>query len=101
MSSEQIELYCESVMDPLENSSVSIRCAAATFHPPAKHCGVKQVVFQLQGLTLGAEAQTPQALQRYVLNINLKQGKNLVAGNKRSGEAAARHSGPDYRWLVE
>lgn len=45
--------------------------------------------FQLQGMTAGAEVQTPQVLQRYVLNINLKQGRNLVANNKRSGEATA------------
>lgn len=88
MSGEQIDLYCESGIDPLENSSVSIRRAAATFHPPSQALWCEASGFPLQGLMLGAEAQAPQALQRYVLNINLKQGKNLVASNKRSGEAA-------------
>lgn len=63
-------------------------------------CGVKEMVFQLQGTTAGTEVQTPQVLQRYVLNINLKQGKNLVASNKRSGEAAAQHSRPDKHCLI-
>ncbi|CAG13084.1 unnamed protein product [Tetraodon nigroviridis] len=38
-----------------------------------------------EGITAGTEVQTPQVLQRYVLNIDLKQGRNLVASNKRSG----------------
>ncbi|TNN00916.1 hypothetical protein fugu_012162 [Takifugu bimaculatus] len=57
MSSEQLELYCESVIDPLENS----------------------------GSAAGVEVQAPQTFQRYVLNINLKQGRNLAVNNKRSG----------------
>lgn len=40
--------------------------------------------FQLQGTS------APQAFQRYVLNINLKQGRNLAVSNKRSGEATAQ-----------
>ncbi|XP_029698036.1 multiple C2 and transmembrane domain-containing protein 2 isoform X2 [Takifugu rubripes] len=57
MSSEQLELYCESVIDPLENS----------------------------GSAAGVEVQAPQTFQRYILNINLKQGRNLAVNNKRSG----------------
>ncbi|XP_076590147.1 multiple C2 and transmembrane domain-containing protein 2 isoform X2 [Chaetodon auriga] len=36
-------------------------------------------------MTAGPEVQVPAPVQRYLLNINLKQGKNLVIRDKRSG----------------
>uniref|UniRef100_A0A3P8TCJ7 Multiple C2 domains, transmembrane 2a n=1 Tax=Amphiprion percula TaxID=161767 RepID=A0A3P8TCJ7_AMPPE len=36
-------------------------------------------------MTADLEAQIPAACQRYLLNINLKQGRNLVIRDKRSG----------------
>lgn len=97
MSSEHIEGYSDSVVEPLE-SSVSTLLGPLT-HEPSMRCEANG--FQLQGITAGVD-QTPPVLQRYVLNINLKQGRNLVASNKRSGEEA-RHSGPDrhprLRWF--
>ncbi|KAM9375909.1 multiple C2 and transmembrane domain-containing protein 2 [Pholidichthys leucotaenia] len=38
-------------------------------------------------LTTGTEPQTPAPFQRYLLNINLKHGKNLEVRNKRSGKS--------------
>ncbi|XP_029991821.1 multiple C2 and transmembrane domain-containing protein 2 isoform X3 [Sphaeramia orbicularis] len=60
MSSEPCDLEpCEeTAQDPLDNS---------------------------QGVTAGPEVQTPAPFQRYLLNINLKQGRNLVIRDKRSG----------------
>ncbi|XP_019118533.2 multiple C2 and transmembrane domain-containing protein 2 isoform X1 [Larimichthys crocea] len=58
MSSEPCDFLDEHLMDPLENS---------------------------QGVTGGPDVQVPVAVQRYLLNINLKQGRNLVIRDKRSG----------------
>lgn len=58
MSSEQCDFFDESIIDPLENSQV---------------------------LTTGPELQGPAPVQRYLLSINLKQGKNLIIRDKRSG----------------
>uniref|UniRef100_A0A3P8TCE8 Multiple C2 domains, transmembrane 2a n=1 Tax=Amphiprion percula TaxID=161767 RepID=A0A3P8TCE8_AMPPE len=38
-----------------------------------------------EAMTADLEAQIPAACQRYLLNINLKQGRNLVIRDKRSG----------------
>ncbi|XP_051238506.1 multiple C2 and transmembrane domain-containing protein 2 isoform X3 [Dicentrarchus labrax] len=57
MSSEQFDFFDENSIDLLENSQV---------------------------VTAGPDIQAP-AFQRYLLNINLKQGKNLVIRDKRSG----------------
>ncbi|KAM4572918.1 multiple C2 and transmembrane domain-containing protein 2 isoform 2-T2 [Odontesthes bonariensis] len=38
-------------------------------------------------LTPGSDVQTPAPFQRYLLNINLKQGKNLVIRDKRSASS--------------
>nr|XP_020499217.1 multiple C2 and transmembrane domain-containing protein 2 [Labrus bergylta] len=56
LSSEPCDLFDENLQDPLENS-----------------------------LPAGPEFQAPQPFQRYLLDINLKQGKNLVIRDKRSG----------------
>ncbi|XP_061577881.1 multiple C2 and transmembrane domain-containing protein 2 [Cololabis saira] len=37
----------------------------------------------LESLTPGPDAQTPAPFQRYLLNINLKEGRNLVVRDKR------------------
>ncbi|XP_023259748.1 multiple C2 and transmembrane domain-containing protein 2-like isoform X1 [Seriola lalandi dorsalis] len=58
MCSEPYDYFDENLQDPLENSQV---------------------------LTAGPEAQVPLPFQRYLLNINLKQGRNLVIRDKRSG----------------
>ncbi|XP_029952381.1 multiple C2 and transmembrane domain-containing protein 2 [Salarias fasciatus] len=58
MSSEPCDFFDETVQDPLESSEVQ---------------------------TAGPEVQTPAPFQRYLLNINLKHGKNLVIRDKRSG----------------
>nr|XP_046250607.1 multiple C2 and transmembrane domain-containing protein 2 isoform X2 [Scatophagus argus] len=57
ISSEQCDLFDENVIDPLESSV----------------------------MTSGTEVQIPAAVQRYLLSINLKEGKNLVIRDKRSG----------------
>ncbi|KAM9351988.1 LOW QUALITY PROTEIN: multiple C2 and transmembrane domain-containing protein 2 [Symphorus nematophorus] len=57
MSSEPCDFFDESMIDPLENSAVAT----------------------------GPELQAPAAVQRYLLNINLKRGSNLVIKDKRSG----------------
>ncbi|GLD58667.1 multiple C2 and transmembrane domain-containing protein 2-like isoform X1, partial [Lates japonicus] len=56
LSSEQLDFFEENVQDPLESS-----------------------------MTTGPEGPTPLPCQRYLLNINLKRGKNLVIRDKRSG----------------
>lgn len=81
MSSEQLELYSESVIDPLENS-VSTRC---TRPRPLTYEANGFGFFQPQGTTAGADVQAPQ-VQRYLLDISLKQGRSLAVSNKRSGE---------------
>ncbi|XP_071356000.1 multiple C2 and transmembrane domain-containing protein 2 isoform X3 [Trachinotus anak] len=58
MSSEPCDFFEEGLRDPLENSQV---------------------------MTAGPEVQAPLPFQRYLLNINLKQGRNLVVRDKRSG----------------
>ncbi|XP_041795588.1 multiple C2 and transmembrane domain-containing protein 2 isoform X3 [Chelmon rostratus] len=58
MSSEPCEFFEENMIGPLENSQV---------------------------ITAGPDVQIPAVVQRYLLNINLKQGKNLVIRDKRSG----------------
>lgn len=42
-----------------------------------------------QVLTSGTELQGPAPAQRYLLSINLKQGKNLIIRDKRSGRSTA------------
>lgn len=56
LSSEPCDFYDEPLQDPLDNLA------------PAE-----------------PEVQTPAPFQRYLLNINLKQGRNLVIRDKRSG----------------
>ncbi|XP_018519895.1 multiple C2 and transmembrane domain-containing protein 2 isoform X1 [Lates calcarifer] len=56
LSSEQLDFFDENSQDPLESS-----------------------------MTTGPEGPTPLPCQRYLLNINLKRGKNLVIRDKRSG----------------
>ncbi|XP_041651749.1 multiple C2 and transmembrane domain-containing protein 2 [Cheilinus undulatus] len=56
LSSEPCDFFDENLQDPLENS-----------------------------VPAGPEVQTPAPFQRYLLNINLKQGRNLVIRDKRSG----------------
>ncbi|XP_070764284.1 multiple C2 and transmembrane domain-containing protein 2 isoform X3 [Enoplosus armatus] len=58
ISSEMCDFFNENVRDPLENSQV---------------------------ITAGPEVQAPVPVQRYLLNVNLKQGRNLVIRDKRSG----------------
>ncbi|XP_033997476.1 multiple C2 and transmembrane domain-containing protein 2 isoform X1 [Trematomus bernacchii] len=58
MSSETCDLFDENMQDILESSSVA---------------------------TGGTDIQGPLPCQRYLLSINLKQGRNLVARAKRSG----------------
>ncbi|XP_044049856.1 multiple C2 and transmembrane domain-containing protein 2 isoform X2 [Siniperca chuatsi] len=57
MSSETCDFFDENMQDPLENSVT----------------------------TAGPEVQVPLPVQRYLLSINLKQGRNLVIRDKRSG----------------
>uniref|UniRef100_UPI0037E9A0C6 multiple C2 and transmembrane domain-containing protein 2 isoform X2 n=1 Tax=Semicossyphus pulcher TaxID=241346 RepID=UPI0037E9A0C6 len=56
LSSEQHDFFDENMQDPLESSFPG-----------------------------GPDVQVPGPFQRYLLNINLKQGKNLVIRDKRSG----------------
>ncbi|XP_059192023.1 multiple C2 and transmembrane domain-containing protein 2 [Centropristis striata] len=58
MSSEAFDFFDENIQDPLENSQVT---------------------------TAGPDVQVPLVCQKYLLNINLKQGRNLVIRDKRSG----------------
>ncbi|XP_045893376.1 multiple C2 and transmembrane domain-containing protein 2 [Micropterus dolomieu] len=58
MSSETCDLFDENVQDPQDNS---------------------------QAMTAGPGVQAPLSFQRYLLNINLKKGRNLVIRDKRSG----------------
>ncbi|XP_076590146.1 multiple C2 and transmembrane domain-containing protein 2 isoform X1 [Chaetodon auriga] len=58
MSSEPCDFFEENVIGALDSSQV---------------------------MTAGPEVQVPAPVQRYLLNINLKQGKNLVIRDKRSG----------------
>ncbi|XP_022065728.2 multiple C2 and transmembrane domain-containing protein 2 isoform X1 [Acanthochromis polyacanthus] len=58
MSNEPCDFFDESLQDPLEN---------------------------FEATAVDPEAQIPAACQRYLLNINLKQGRNLVIRDKRSG----------------
>ncbi|XP_042352093.1 multiple C2 and transmembrane domain-containing protein 2 isoform X2 [Plectropomus leopardus] len=57
MSSEPFEFFEEVLQDPLESSVIAT----------------------------GPDVQVPVPCQRYLLNINLKQGRNLVIRDKRSG----------------
>ncbi|XP_040894047.1 multiple C2 and transmembrane domain-containing protein 2 isoform X2 [Toxotes jaculatrix] len=57
MADEQGDVFDENVRDPSDNPAV----------------------------TAGPDAQVPQPFQRYLLSINLKQGRNLVIRDKRSG----------------
>ncbi|XP_074489122.1 multiple C2 and transmembrane domain-containing protein 2 isoform X2 [Sebastes fasciatus] len=57
MSSEPCDFFDDNMQDPLENS----------------------------GMIPGPDFQIPDPCQRYLLNINLKQGRNLVIRDKRSG----------------
>ncbi|XP_063763427.1 multiple C2 and transmembrane domain-containing protein 2 isoform X2 [Eleginops maclovinus] len=58
MSSETCDFFDENMQDLLENSSVT---------------------------TGGTDVQGPLPCQRYLLSVNIKQGRNLVARDKRSG----------------
>lgn len=59
MSSETCDFFDETVQDPLYGSTTDV-------------------------MTAGSDVQ-PSSTQRYLLDINLKQGKNLVIRHKRSG----------------
>lgn len=88
MSSEQCEFFEESIIDPPENSVsscemvlTSSRCDKASALTVCKFGSWPQV------LTTGTELQGPAPAQRYLLSINLKQGKNLIIRDKRSGRS--------------
>ncbi|KAG8012627.1 Multiple C2 and transmembrane domain-containing protein 2 [Nibea albiflora] len=87
MSSEPCDFFEEHLMDPLENS-VSTPCTAVPMEV-SRASGMRQPInvngSPQQGVTAGPEVQVPVAIQRYLLNINLKQGRNLVIRDKRSG----------------
>lgn len=90
MSSEQCDFFDESAIDPLE-TTVSTHWAAVTAEV-SQACGVRQPTnvngSPQQAITAGPEAQVPAAAQRYLLNINLKHGRNLIIRDKRSGRSA-------------
>uniref|UniRef100_A0A3B5B0R5 Multiple C2 and transmembrane domain-containing protein 2-like n=1 Tax=Stegastes partitus TaxID=144197 RepID=A0A3B5B0R5_9TELE len=87
MSSEPCEFFDENFQDPLENfvstasTAVPIEISQASdIKNLTNGIGSPQEV-----MTVGPEAQIPAACQRYLLNVNLKQGRNLVIRDKRSG----------------
>ncbi|XP_069567253.1 multiple C2 and transmembrane domain-containing protein 2-like isoform X2 [Brachyistius frenatus] len=90
MSSEPCDLYDENGQDPPFENSVSTQCARCTVPTEVtltsdmRKC-LNVNVSSLEVMTPGPELQTPAAFQRYLLNINLKQGRNLVIRDKRSG----------------
>lgn len=57
----------------------------------SKRCQSMQIwIYSSQQVfTTGPELQGPAPVQRYLLNINLKQGKNLIIRDKRSGRSTA------------
>lgn len=91
MSSEQCDFFDDIVIDPLENS-VSTHWTAVRIEL-SQASGMRQPInvngSPQQAMTAGPEVQVPAAVQRYLLNINLKQGKNLVIRDKRSGRSTA------------
>uniref|UniRef100_A0A3B4UEF1 Multiple C2 and transmembrane domain containing 2 n=1 Tax=Seriola dumerili TaxID=41447 RepID=A0A3B4UEF1_SERDU len=85
MCSEPYDFFDENPQDPLENS-VSTYWTTVPIEITSdmrKHTNVNGSPQQV--LTAGPEAQVPLPFQRYLLNINLKQGRNLVIRDKRSG----------------
>uniref|UniRef100_A0A3B4XVK6 Multiple C2 and transmembrane domain containing 2 n=1 Tax=Seriola lalandi dorsalis TaxID=1841481 RepID=A0A3B4XVK6_SERLL len=85
MCSEPYDYFDENLQDPLENS-VSTYWTTVPIEITSdmrKHTNVNGSPQQV--LTAGPEAQVPLPFQRYLLNINLKQGRNLVIRDKRSG----------------
>ncbi len=93
---EQCDLFDESLIEPLESTvsthwtavPVEVRQACAMRRP------VNVIGSPQQLVTIEPEVQTPAAVQRYLLNINLKRGKNLVVRDKRSGRSANLQVGP-------
>ncbi len=89
MSSEQCDFFEENVQDPLENSVSTHWTAVPTEVRQAS--GVRQHInvngSPQQVLTAGPGVPAPVPFQRYLLNVNLKQGKNLVIRDKRSGRS--------------
>lgn len=89
MSSEHCDFFDENIIDPLENS-VSAHQTVMLIQLN-QTCAVKQDVnvngSPLQIITTGPELLVPAPAQRYLLSINLKQGKNLIIRDKRSGRS--------------
>lgn len=83
-------------MDPLENS-VSAQQTVMLIQL-SQTCAVKRDVnvngSPLQIITTGPELLVPAPAQRYLLSINLKQGKNLIIRDKRSGRSTTRMQSP-------
>lgn len=75
--------FCEYSLDGIELSQ-----AFGTRQPINVNVSPQQV------LTTGPEVHVPAAVQRYLLDINLKQGKNLVIRDKRSGRS------PTCMWAI-
>ena len=107
INSEQADYFDESVIDPLENP-MSTRWTAV---PPEAHQAsvirrpITVICSPLQLIAAGPDSQVPAPVQRYLLNINLKKGRNLVIRDKRSGRSknsrwseSLRPWGDDY-WL--
>lgn len=81
MCGERFFLFEENGKEP--ENSVSLRCFVnKTSDIIAKHKSALMgvVVFLLQSVV-----QAPAPVQRYLLNVTLKQGRNLVIRDKRSG----------------
>lgn len=96
MSSEQCDFFDENIIDPLENS-VSAHQTVMLIQL-SQTCAVKQDVnvngSPLQIITTGPELLVPAPAQRYLLSINLKQGKNLIIRDKRSGRSTTCMQSP-------
>lgn len=96
INSEQADYFDESVIDPLENP-LSTRWTAV---PPEAHQAsvirrpITVICSPLQLIAAGPDSQVPAPVQRYLLNINLKKGRNLVIRDKRSGRSK------NSRWSV-
>lgn len=78
MSSEPCDLFDENVQDPvsIQQSALSID-NSQTFNKV--NASPQEVIIA------GSDVYVPAPFQRYLLNINLKQGRNLVIRDKRSG----------------
>ncbi|XP_077954030.1 multiple C2 and transmembrane domain-containing protein 2-like isoform X2 [Gasterosteus aculeatus] len=93
--SEGREISWRSAMQDFTSEAALLNQAEAeaqeeTAEMSSETCDVfdeNQDLLENPAFTTGLDVQTPDPWQRYLLNINLNQGKNLVIRGKRSGNS--------------